>query len=112
MAIKNFMHIITVHAKHGYHQIKVRKRDVEKLCNEKKVGFTVMPFSIVNATSFYTCMMRTFKIEWDKLFVERMTDIVVFGALLNKSKVTISGTDIMVNSIKIKSGTNQLLMIN
>ena len=55
------MWIITMDAKQGYHQISLRKYDVEKLAffapDNKKYAFTVMPFGPVNAPTFYTCII-------------------------------------------------------
>ena len=63
----NKMYIITVDAKQGYHQVKVRSCDVEKLAffapDHKKYAFTVIPFWQVNAPAFYSCMMGNFKVE-------------------------------------------------
>ena len=61
------MWMITVDTKQGFHQVKVRECDIDKLTffapNHKKYAFKVMPFGPVNATAFYTCMMGNFKIE-------------------------------------------------
>ena len=58
---------ITVYNKQGYHQISVRACDVEKVTffgpDNKKYGFTVIPFGPVNAPLFYTCMMGKFRTE-------------------------------------------------
>ena len=59
--------IITVDTKQGYHQIMVREVDVDKLAffapDNNKYAFRVMPFGVVNAPVFYTCMMNNFKEE-------------------------------------------------
>lgn len=53
--------IITVDARQGYHQVKVRDGDKEKLAffapNGKKYTYKVMPFGPMNAPAFYTWMM-------------------------------------------------------
>ena len=55
------MCIITVDAKQGFHQTKVRVFDVDKLDffepDDKKYTFTVIPFGTIKTPVFYTCMM-------------------------------------------------------
>jgi hypothetical protein len=59
----------------GYHQIRVRHRDQEKLAffapDDHKYCWPVMPFGPRNAPAFYTCMMGIFKGEWQALFRSR-----------------------------------------
>ena len=91
----------------------MRERDIEKLAffgpDKKKYGLTVMPFDPVNAPSFYTCMMDNFKSEWDNFFIQWIPDMATSGTLLNRSKVTILGMDIMVGDVKINSGTKSII---
>ena len=69
--------IISLDARQGYHQVKVREEDTEKLAffapNDRKYCFTVMPFEPTNAPPFYTAMMKDFKDEWDALFFQMVT---------------------------------------
>jgi hypothetical protein len=59
----------------GYHQIRVRKKDQEKLAffapDDHKYCWPVMPFGPRNAPDFYTCMMSVFRAEWEALFRSR-----------------------------------------
>ena len=59
--------VVNVDAKQGYYQVVLRDRDVDKLDffapNYKKYCFKVMPFRLVNAPTFYTCIMGIFKKE-------------------------------------------------
>jgi hypothetical protein len=80
-AIDNFgdsagrLYFIALDNKTGYHQIKVRECDQEKLAffapDDEKYCFGVMPFGPRNAPAFYTCMMRIFKSEWQALYKSR-----------------------------------------
>ena len=80
------IYFITVDARQGYHQVKVRDCDVEKLAffgpDDKKYGFTVMPFGPVNIPPFYTCVMGVFKTEWNILFIEVVSDYATSNTLL------------------------------
>jgi len=77
--------LISLDARQGYHQVRVRKVDREKLAffapNNKKYCWNVMPFGPTNAPSFYTAMMKNFKDEWDNLFQIRMSKLKTFGYL-------------------------------
>ena len=107
------IYFIIVDAKQGYHQIAVRKCDVEKLAffgpDNKKYGFTAMPFGPMNAPPFYTCMMGAFKIEWDLLFVELMTGYATTNSLLGGQKVTISDDIFYLDGVKATSGTKSII---
>ncbi len=80
-AIDNFgdsagrLFFIALDNKTGYHQIRVRFQDQEKLAffapDDEKWCWPVMPFGPRNAPAFYTCMMRIFKTEWEALFHSR-----------------------------------------
>jgi hypothetical protein len=63
---------ISLDARQGYHQIRVRLADREKLAffapDGKKYTFKVMPFGPTNAPGIYTAMMRKMQDEWDALF--------------------------------------------
>ena len=56
----------------GFHQIKVRPCDQEKLAfvipDGKNKCFVVIPFGSTNAPAFYTTMMRIFQDEWIIIF--------------------------------------------
>ena len=70
--------IITVDARQGYHQVKVREADREKLAffgpDGKKYTYKVMPFGPMNAPAFYTFMMQHFREEWDSLFYVKLRE--------------------------------------
>ena len=67
---------ISLDAKQGYHQVKVKEADQEKLAfygpNNKMYIYNVLPFGCVNGPTFYTCMKRTFQCQWTKLFRQRL----------------------------------------
>ena len=62
-----FIWIISLDARQGYHQVNVRLIDREKLAffspDGWKYTFKVMPFGPTNAPAFYSAMMRSFKEE-------------------------------------------------
>lgn len=70
---------IAMDANSGYHQVKVKEEDQEKLAffapDNQKYTFTFMPFGPCNAPGFYTFMMLDFKKEWDALFVIRVSKL-------------------------------------
>ena len=107
------MWIITVDAKQGYHQIKVKESDVEKLAffgpDNRKYAFTVMPFGPVNAPAFYTCMMGNLKSEWDDLFLQSMTKLAHTQATLDGKALTMVNEDIYLDNVKITSGTKSII---
>ena len=80
-AIDNFgdsagrLFFIALDNKTGYHQIRVRQQDQEKLAfftpDDDKYCWPVMPFGPRNAPAFYTCMMRIFRGEWQALYRSR-----------------------------------------
>ena len=74
-----FIWIISLDARQGYHQVRVRKVDREKLAffgpDGYKYTFKVMPFGPTNAPGFYLAMMRNMKEEWDNLFVTRLREL-------------------------------------
>ena len=63
---------MSLDARTGHHQIRVRDQDQEKLAffapNNRKYCFTVMPFGPRNAPSVYTAFMQILHSEWDALF--------------------------------------------
>ena len=66
------LYFISLDARSGYHQIRVRESDQEKLAfftpDGKKKCFVVMPFGPKNAPAFYTAMMKILHDEWVVLF--------------------------------------------
>ena len=66
------IYFICLDAAQGYHQIRVRPCDMEKLVyfapDGKKYTFTVMPFGPRNAPTFYTLITRTIQEEATCLF--------------------------------------------
>ena len=67
---------ISLDAKSGFHHIKVRLVDREKLAffgpDGKMHTYCVLPFGCVNGPTFYTCMKRCFQYQWTKLFRQRI----------------------------------------
>ena len=65
---------ISLDARSGYHQIRVRKSDQEKLAfftpSGDKKTYKVLPFGPTNAPSFYTAMMQALRKEWVLLFAD------------------------------------------
>ena len=59
-------------ARSGYHQIRVRDCDKEKLTlftpSRTKKTYKVLPFGSTNAPAFYTVMMQSLRKEWLLLF--------------------------------------------
>ena len=119
------MFFISLDAKQGYHQIRVKEIDQPKLAffapNGKKYTFTVMPFGPTNAPSFYTCMMNDFKTDWTLLFFEIIKqmdtiegstievlpndDIIISGARI------VIGSKIIIDDILLYSTHQALLLI-
>ena len=70
------LYFISLDAKQGYHQVKVREKDQEKLVffgpYNKMYTYNVLPFSCVNGPTFYTCMKRTLQDQWRNLFRQRI----------------------------------------
>ena len=66
------IYFICLDAAQGYHQVRVRACDMEKLAffapNGKKYTFTVMPFGPRNAPTFYTLITRIIQEEATTLF--------------------------------------------
>ena len=65
---------ISLDSRSGYHQIRVRKCDQEKLAfftpsGEKKT-YKVLPFGPTNASSFYTTMIQYLRKEWLLLYAD------------------------------------------
>ena len=89
----NFVWIITVDARQGYHQVSVRRADREKLAffapDHKKYCFKVMPFGPTNAPPFYTCMMHQLRDEWEILFILKIRAMLTIGGEV----ISISDTD-------------------
>jgi len=88
----NFVWIITLDSRQGYHQVSVRKADREKLAffapNHKKYCFKVMPFGPTNAPPFY-CMMHQLHDKWVILFILKIRAMSTIGEEL----IIISDTD-------------------
>ena len=59
---------ISLDARSGYHQIRVRKCDQEKLAlftpSVEKKTYAFLPFGPTNTPSFYTAMMQSLRKEW------------------------------------------------
>ena len=84
-------------ARSGYHQIRVRDCDKEKLTlftpSRTKKTYKVLPFGSTNAPAFYTVMMQSLRKEWLLLF-----------ARLNSAPVSIVYNDkIIIDDILLYS---------
>ena len=113
--ISSKMWIITVDDKQGYHQISVRKCDIENLVffapDSKMYEFTVMPFGPVNEPAFYSCMMGTFKDECDTLLLQTITPLAAAGIKLDGETIRIVGYIITIGTLTLHSGTKSISMI-
>ena len=101
------LYLISLDARSGYHQIRVRESDQEKLAfftpYGKKKCFIVMPFRPKNAPAFYTAMIRILHDEWVVLFHSTKECVPSDPSLLKilcDSKTIIDGTLIFSNHIQ------------
>ena len=78
-----YIWIISLDTRQGYHQVTVRKIDREKLAfffpDGWKYMFKVIPFGPTNAPAFYSGMMKYMKDERDGLFMERLRELYSIG---------------------------------
>ena len=90
---------ISMDAFQGYHQVKVREQDKEKLAffapNNRKYTFTVMPFGPMNAPAFYSKMMLDFKKEWTTLFLMQIRNHTSSNG---DTFTVLCNTEVLVNS--------------
>lgn len=105
----NTIYQISMDADSGYHQIKVKDSDHEKLAffapDHQKYTFTVMPFGPTNAPSFYSAMMYDFKTEWDHLFVITIAEMKI----IDGEPVTVNGTIIFIGKKKLCYGSRTII---
>ncbi len=105
-----FIWIISLDARQGYHQVRVRFVDREKLAffgpDGYKYTFKVMPFGPTNAPGFYSAMMRNMKEEWDTLFITRLQELLHVD---NKTVVVIISKEIFIGGIKLVCGTKIII---
>ena len=119
------IYTISLDARQGYHQVKVKPADKEKLAffspDHTKKTFNVMPFGPTNAPGFYSAMMLNFKREWTALFFEILRAketidgmVVVVDELdqvyLNGKKVN-SNSKTIIDDILVWSGNLSLAII-
>ena len=118
------IHFISLDAKQGYHQVRVRNSDKEKLAffspDNKKYTFKVMPFGPTNAPAFYTAMMHTFQQDWEKLFLEVVPCLTEFSrqpvTRIENNNVRIGnssfiiGSKVIIDDILIFANNTTLLM--
>ena len=103
---------ISLDAKQGYHQIRVKTSDKEKLAffapDGVKYTYTVMPFGPTNAPAYYTYMMHQLQKEWDNLFLKLLKEDtqqdqeILIESLQNitiKGKKLIIGSKIIIDDI-------------
>jgi hypothetical protein len=89
---------ISLDTRQGYHQIRVRILDQEKLAffgpDGKKYTFKVMPFGPMNAPAVYTAMMRKLQDEWDALFDSLYPDAAHKGCRVIIDDIPLFSSDI------------------
>ena len=100
--------MISLDTQSGYHQIRVRESDQEKLVfftpSGTKQIFRVMPFDPKNSPAFYTAMMQSLRKEW-LLFFTNTKHVIscdnVPNTLICNDKITID--DILLYSNHVPS---------
>ena len=102
--------IITVDARQGYHQVKVKEGDKDKLAffapNGKKYTYKVMPFGPMNAPAFYTFMMQKFREEWDELFYTTLHDMTTIEGKI----VTVTATnEVRLDGLLTQTGSKGII---
>jgi len=121
----NYVWIITVDARQGYHQVSVQHTDREKLAffapDYKKCCFKVMLFGPTNAPSFYTCMMHQFCNEWEIVFIIKIRAMKSIGGelivVLETDDITIGGTllyrgnRVIIDDILLWASNLQLVLL-
>jgi hypothetical protein len=67
----------------GYHQLKIRESDIPKTAFHTRYGlyeYIVMPFGLMNATTYFMYLMNNVFMEYlDKFVVVFINDIVIFS---------------------------------
>jgi hypothetical protein len=67
----------------GYHQLKIRESDIPKTAFHTRYRlyeYTVMPFGLMNATTYFMYLMNNVFMEYlDKFVVVFINDIVIFS---------------------------------
>ena len=102
--------IITVDARQGYHQVKVRESDKDKLAffapNGKKYTYKVMPFGPMNAPAYYTFMMQQFRDEWDELFYVTLQNM---NAVENKTVAVSATREVRLDGRPTQTGSKGII---
>ena len=105
-----FIWIISLDARQGYHQVRVRMVDREKLAffgpDGWKYTFKVMPFGPTNAPGFYSAMMRNMKEEWDNLFICRPQELLQVDS---EAVVVSISMEIFIGGKKLVYGTKIII---
>ena len=74
----------------GYHQMKIRKKDIPKTAFVTRFGqyeFTVVSFGLTNAPAYFMNMMnKVFMDELDKFVVVFIDDILIYSATVEEHK--------------------------
>ena len=68
-----------------------------------------MSFGPVNAPGFYSCIMGTFKKEWDGLLLEIMESYALSGEKDDDNTVEMSNGHIHLDSDRLYSGTKSII---
>jgi hypothetical protein len=82
--LKNAKFFSKIDLRSGYHQMKIRSKDIPKIAFVTRYGqyeFIVVSFSLTNASAYFMNMMnKVFMDELDKFVVVFIDDILVFSS--------------------------------
>ena len=109
-AISNKIWILSLDARQGYHQIPVCHFNREKIAlfapDKQRYTFLVVPFGTIYAPGLYSAMMKSFKDEWDMLFIETLRKI---GILINEQVTVTETNEVYIRYKKTISGYRTIM---